>query len=136
MVRDTEAVVAKASAALSDLAQIESELRLTARNVKNLSQSINAPNDGVPSLLRRADTTLATLHQTVGDLALAARRAPQITRNVELGTQDLPGLLTQTQETAHELEALTIQLRGVWFLGGGGKAPPRPTRLPTDEVRP
>lgn len=136
MVRDIEALVVKAGAALSDLAQIESQLEPAARNVKNLSQSIDAHNGGVPDLLRRADTTLATLHQTMHELALAARRAPQITRNVESGTQDLPGLLTQTQETAHELEALAIQLRGVWLLGGGGKPPPQPTRLPTDEVRP
>jgi phospholipid/cholesterol/gamma-HCH transport system substrate-binding protein len=136
MVRDIEGLVGKADAAVSELARIEVQLDLAARNVKNLSQSIDAPNGGVPSLLRRADTTLATLHQTMQDLALATRRAPQITRNVELGTQDLPGLLTQTQETAHELEALAIQLRGVWLLGGSGKPAPQPTRLPTDEVRP
>ena len=41
MVRDIEAVVAQAGAALSDLTQIESELQLAARNVKDLSQRIN-----------------------------------------------------------------------------------------------
>jgi hypothetical protein len=53
-----------------------------------------------------------------------------------LGARDLPGLLTQTQQTAHELEQLAIQLRALWLLGGGGKPLPQPMRLPTHEVRP
>jgi phospholipid/cholesterol/gamma-HCH transport system substrate-binding protein len=113
-----------------------SELQLAASNVKDLSQDINARDGGVPELLRRADATLATLQQSMRDLSLAIRRAPQIVHSVELGARDLPGLLTQTQETAHELEQLAIQLRGLWLLGGGGKSPPQSTRLPTYEVRP
>jgi ABC-type transporter Mla subunit MlaD len=109
---------------------------LAAGNVKNLSQGINARDGGVPGLLHRADVTLATLQQAMRDLALAAQRAPQIVHSVELGARDLPGLLTQTQQTAHQLEELAIQLRGLWLLGGGGKASPQPTRLPTHEVRP
>jgi phospholipid/cholesterol/gamma-HCH transport system substrate-binding protein len=90
----------------------------------------------VPGLLHRADATLATLQQSMRDLALATQRAPQIVHSVELGARDLPGLLTQTQQTAHQLEELAIQLRGLWLLGGGGKPPPQSTRLPTHEVRP
>jgi phospholipid/cholesterol/gamma-HCH transport system substrate-binding protein len=136
IVRDVEAIVAKASGIVSDLGQLVSELQLAAGNVKNLSQGINARDGGVPGLLHRADVTLATLQQAMRDLALATQRAPQIVHSVELGARDLPGLLTQTQQTAHQLEELTIQLRGLWLLGGGGKASPQPTRLPTDEVRP
>jgi phospholipid/cholesterol/gamma-HCH transport system substrate-binding protein len=136
MVRQVEAVVAKAGDAMSTLSQIEEQLRMAAGNVKSLSERVAAPDRGVPGLLRRADATLATLHQTMQDLALAARRAPKISHNVESGTQDLPGLLTQTQETAHELELLAIQLRGVWLLGGGGKPQPQPARLPATEIRP
>ena len=135
MVRQIEVVVAKAGAAISALSQIETQLHLAAGNVRSLSESIAAPDRGVPGLLRRADATLTTLHQSMQDLALAVRRAPKITRNVELGTQDLSGLLTQTQETAHELELLAIQLRGVWLLGGG-KPQPQSARLPVTEVRP
>jgi phospholipid/cholesterol/gamma-HCH transport system substrate-binding protein len=112
------------------------ELQLAASNVKSLSQGINARDGGVPGLLRRADATLATLQQSMRDLALATQRAPQIVHSVELGARDLPGLLTQTQQTAHQLEELAIQLRGLWLLGGGGKPPLQSTRLPTHEVRP
>lgn len=136
MVRQIEAVVAKAGTAISDLSEIEAQLRLAAGKVRSLSESIAAPDRGVPGLLRRADATLATLHQSMHDLALAARSAPRITRNVELGTQDLPGLLTQTQETAHELELLAVQLRGLWLLGGGGRPQPQSARLPATEIRP
>jgi phospholipid/cholesterol/gamma-HCH transport system substrate-binding protein len=136
MVRDIEAIVAKASGIVSDLGQLVSELQLAASNVKNLSQGINARDGGVPGLLHRADATLATLQQSMRDLALATQRAPQIVHSVELGARDLPGLLTQTQQTAHELEQLAIQLRALWLLGGGGKPLPQPMRLPTHEVRP
>jgi hypothetical protein len=69
-------------------------------------------------LLHRADVTLATLQQAMRDLALAAQRAPQIVHSVELGARDLPWLLTQTQQTAHQLEELAIQLRGLWLWAG------------------
>lgn len=136
MVRDIEAVVTKADGAVSEFTKIESELQQVARNIKTLSQNVNARDSGVPGLLRRARATLATLQQTMRELDLAAQRAPQIAHNVELGTQDLPGLLTQTQQTAHELEQLAAQLRGLWLLGGGGKPAPQSARLPTHEVRP
>jgi phospholipid/cholesterol/gamma-HCH transport system substrate-binding protein len=136
MVRNIEGVVAKADVVVSDLAQLASQLQMAGRNVETLSQSINAPNNGVPRLLQRADASLATLQQSMRDLALATQRAPQIVHNVELGSRDLPSLLTQAQQTAHELEQLAIQLRGLWLLGGGEKPTPEPTRLPTHEVRP
>ena len=136
MVRDVEAIVAKAGPAVSDLVEVASELKLVARNVETLSQSINARDGGVPGLLHRADATLATVQQSMRDLALAIQRAPQIVHSVELSARDLPGLLTQTQQTAHQLEELAIQLRGLWLLGGGEKASPQPARLPTHEVRP
>jgi phospholipid/cholesterol/gamma-HCH transport system substrate-binding protein len=136
MVRDVEAIVAKASGIVSDLGQLVSQLQLVANNVKDLSQGINARDGGVPGLLHRADATLATVQQSMRDLALAIQRAPQIVHSVELGARDLPGLLTQTQQTAHQLEELAIQLRGLWLLGGGEKTSPQPARLPTHEVRP
>ena len=136
MVRNIEGVVAKADVVVSDLAPLVSELQAAGRNVETLSQSINATDNGVPRLLQRADASLATLQQSMRDLALATQRAPQIVHNVELGSRDLPSLLTQAQQTAHELEQLAIQLRGLWLLGGGGKPAPEPTRLPTHEVRP
>jgi phospholipid/cholesterol/gamma-HCH transport system substrate-binding protein len=136
MARDIEAIVAKAGPAVSDLAELASELRLAARNIETLSQSINSRDNGVPALLHRADATLATLQQTMRDLALAGQRASPIVHNVEAATRDLPGLLTQTQQTAHELEELAVQLRNLWLLGGGGKPPPQAARLPTNEVRP
>ncbi|MBO0711773.1 MAG: hypothetical protein J2P47_10900, partial [Acetobacteraceae bacterium] len=136
MVRDVEATVAKAGPAVSDLAGVASELKLAARNIETLSRSINARDGGVPAVLHRADAALATLQQTARDLAFAGQRAPQLAHNVELATRDLPGLLTQTQQTAHQLEELAIQLRGLWLLGGGGKPPPQAARLPTTEVRP
>src|SRR6516164_4424076 len=134
MIRNIEGVVAKADVAVSDLAQLASELQVAGRNVETLSQTINGPDSGIPRLLQRADTALVSLQQGLRDLALATQRAPQIVHNVELGSRDLPSLLTQTQQTAHELDQLTIQLRGLWLLGGGGKPPAQPARSPTDEV--
>ena len=136
MVHDIEAVVTKTNGAVSEFTEIESEFQQVARNIKTLSQNVNARDSGVPDLLHRADATLATLQQTMRALALAAHRAPQIAHNVELGTQDLPGLFTQTQQTAHELEQLAAQFRGLWLLGGGAKPTPQSARLPTYEVRP
>jgi phospholipid/cholesterol/gamma-HCH transport system substrate-binding protein len=136
MVRDVEAIVAKTGPAVSDLTEVASELKLAARNIETLSQSVNARDGGVPALLRRTDTALATLQQTMRDLALAGQHAPQLVHNVELATRDLPGLLTQTQQTAHELEQLAIQLRGLWLVGGGGKPAPQAARLPAHDVRP
>jgi len=136
MVRDIEAAVTKADGVVSDLAGIVSELQQTARNVRTLSQNVNARDGGVPALLHRADVTLATLQLTMRELELAVQRAPQIAHNVELGTQNLPGLLTQTQQTAYALEQLVAQLRGLWLLGGSGKTTPQPARLPTYDVRP
>ena len=111
MVRDIEGIVAKAGGAVSDLAEVASELQLAARNIKTLSQSINARDNGVPRLLQRADTTLATLQQSMRDLALAAQRAPQIVHNVELGSQDIPSLLTQTSVSGR------LEVR--WSITGG-----------------
>ena len=137
MMRNLEATVARAQAAVSDIDRLEAELDHALHNAAVVSDALNAPQGGVPDLLRRAGDTLSSLQETMRDLALAAQRAPQIARNVEAGTQDLPALLVQVQQTAHEVEALAIQIRGLWLLGGGGKPPPpTPTRLPSQEVRP
>ena len=48
--------------------------------------------------------------------------------------EEVPALL-QAQATARELEALTLQLRGLWLLGGGG-APAERKRLPAERIRP
>jgi phospholipid/cholesterol/gamma-HCH transport system substrate-binding protein len=135
MVRDIEAVVAKADGTVSHLAGITSELQQAARNVRTLSQNVNSRDSGVPELLHRADTTLTTLQQTMRELALAAQRAPQIAHNVELGTQDLPGLLTQTQQTAHEPDSLHTTPRPL-ALGRRRKADTAVRSAPTYEVRP
>src|SRR5262249_39693584 len=44
MVRNIEAIVAKAGVVVSDLAQLASELQVAGRNVETLSQSIGAPD--------------------------------------------------------------------------------------------
>ncbi len=85
MVRDIEAIVAKASGIVSDLGQLVSELQLAASNVKNLSQGINARNGGVPGLLHRADATLATLQQSMRDLALGSWAGAESRRRNQRG---------------------------------------------------
>ena len=111
-----------------------SELQLAA-GTSRISQGINARDGGVPGLLHRADATLATLQQSMRDLALAPSGRPRLSTALNWSAGPA-GLLTQTQQTAHQLEELAIQLRGLWLLGGGGKPPPQSTRLPTHEVRP
>ncbi|HXQ53886.1 MAG TPA: MlaD family protein [Stellaceae bacterium] len=136
MMRDLEATVAQARAAVSDLTRLEAELDQALRSANTLGDALNAKDAGVPGLLHRANDTLVALQQMLHDLALAAERTPQIARNVEAGTQDLPALLIQVQQTAREVEQLAVQVRGVWLLGGGPPQPPVPVRLPSQEVRP
>jgi phospholipid/cholesterol/gamma-HCH transport system substrate-binding protein len=121
--------VAKARAAMAQLDGVM-------RDVGAIVAAANTKESGVPALLKRTDQTLASLQAAMSDLSQGAERVPQIARNVEGGTENLGGLLTQTQQTAHELELLLTQLRGLWLLGGSNAAPAKPVRLPATEVSP
>jgi len=138
LVRSIEATAADAQAAVSDVRRLVVQLETAASGLNELTATVNAPDGGVPELLRRADRTLTSLQAAMRDLSQAAERAPRIARNVENTTANLPSLLTQTQQSAHELEQLLAQLRRSWLLGGnataaGGEAP---ERLPPTEVNP
>jgi phospholipid/cholesterol/gamma-HCH transport system substrate-binding protein len=139
LVRGVEGTVGEAQASIGDLRRILAQLQTAAQDVSEMTKAANAPQGGVPSLLKRTDQALASLQGSMRELSRAAQRAPQIARNVEGGTANLPSLLTQTQQTARELEQLLVQLRGSWLLGGGGNntAPPEAApRLAPTEVRP
>jgi len=124
MMRDLEATAADAREAVAD--------------ARRMIAQINAPENGVPELLRRADATLTTLQTAMRNLATAAERAPRISKNVESATANIPSLLTQTQQSAHELELTLAQLRRSWLLGGtaAGSQEQPSARLPPTEVRP
>ena len=112
------------------------QLRAVTRDVGAIVASAKTGDSSVPVLLKRTDETLASLQTTMKDLSKGAERVPQITRNVEGGTENLASVLTQMQQTAHELELLLTQLRGLWLLGGGGAPAEEPTRLPATQVTP
>ncbi len=122
-------VVAKARTAMAQLDDVT-------RDVAAIVAAANTKDSGVPALLKRTDQTLASLQSAMADLSQGAKRVPQIASNVEGGTENLGGLLVQTQQTAHELELLLTQLRGLWLLGGNGAPPAKPVRLPATEVSP
>lgn len=123
MMRNLEATAADAREAVAD--------------ARRMLAQINAPEGGVPELLRRADATLTTLQTAMRNLSAAAERAPRISKNVENTTANIPSLLTQTQQSAHELELTLAQLRRSWLLGGTAAGQEQPSaRLPPTEVRP
>lgn len=107
--------------------------RITAEG-ERVATSLAGPQ-GVPALLRRSDQALADLQRVTRELARASPRVPAIARGVDESVQNLPALLLQAQATARELEALTVQLRTLWLLGGSSAPPPR-ERLPAERIRP
>ena len=126
--RNLDAAVEQARAATTQLQQASGDIAA-------LSASLKSGDNSLPSLLKRTNDTLAALQPAIKDLSKSTQQLPQITANVAGGTQNLGSLLTQTQQTAHELELLTVQLRGLWLLGGGAPAPSQ-ARLPATELAP
>lgn len=127
--RNLEATAEQARAATA-------QLEAMTRDMGAIVAAAKAGNSGVPVLLKRTNDTLASLQAAMRNLSQGAERVPQIAQNVEGGTENLGSLLTQTQQTAHELELLSAQLRGLWLLGGSGKPAEGSVRLPTTEVNP
>ena len=127
--RNLEATTEQARAAAAQLEGVT-------HDISAIIASAKAGDSSVPALLKRTDETLASLQTAMKQLSQGAERVPQIARNVEGGTENLGSLLTQTQQTAHELELLSTQLRSLWLLGGSGKPAEEPARLPATEVRP
>lgn len=127
--RNLEATTEQARAAAAQLEGVT-------HDISAIIASAKAGDSSVPALLKRTNDTLASLQAAMKDLSQGAQRVPEIARNVEGGTENLGSLLTQTQQTAHELELLSAQLRGLWLLGGSGKPAEEPARLPATEVRP
>lgn len=123
LVRSVEATAADAQAAVAD--------------ARHMLAQVNAPDNGVPELLRRANQSLASMQDAMRNISQAAERAPRIAHNVESTTANIPSLLTQTQQSAHELELTLAQLRRSWLLGGTAAGSEQPSkRLPSTEVQP
>jgi phospholipid/cholesterol/gamma-HCH transport system substrate-binding protein len=123
LVRTVEATAADAQAAIAD--------------AQRMLAQMNAPDGGVPELLRRADQSLSSMQTAMRNLSEASERAPRIAHNVESTTANIPSLLTQTQQSAHELELTLAQLRRSWLLGGTAAGSQQPSaRLPSTEVQP
>lgn len=136
LARQAEQTVGSVNEQVAALGSIIGRLDDVARQADELTKLASSGKEGVPNLLRRVDALLQNLQTATRDAARATPQLPQITRNVETGTANLPSLLTQTQVTAAELEALLIQLRGSWLLGGGDNNAPPQTRLPATRLQP
>ena len=110
----------------------------TAKQIDDLAQRAvsNKGKESVPALLHQVSVLLANLETATHEVAHAAPQLPAISRNLAKGTADLPVLVMQTEATAEDLQRLLVQLRGLWLLGGSGRAPPEPTRLPASQIRP
>jgi phospholipid/cholesterol/gamma-HCH transport system substrate-binding protein len=129
LAQNAEETAARARAAMAQLDAVM-------RDIAAIVTAANTSDSSVPALLKRTDQTLASLQAAMKDLSSGAERVPQIARNVEGGTENLGSVLVQTQQTAHELELLLTQLRGLWLLGGNGTPPAKPVRLPSTQVNP
>lgn len=119
---------------LAEGRRLVSSLAEIAAGGERLAETLTG-EEGIPALLRRADRSLAEVQRVTRDLARATQRAPAIARGAQESVEVVPALLLQAQATARELEALTLQLRGLWLLGGGG-APAERQRLPAERIRP
>jgi ABC-type transporter Mla subunit MlaD len=136
LVRSLAATAGEAQAAAADV-RASSRNSSRRHGFKELADTVNAQDDGVPELLRRADRALTSLESSMRNLSRAAERTPRIARNIENATENLPSLLTQTQQTARALEQVLAQLRQSWLFGGSSAAPePASDRLSPTEVRP
>lgn len=129
LARETEREVA-------GLAPVVAHLNDAATQIDRLAERAASGPQGAPALLNRADALLANLQSASRDLARAAVQLPAISRNLSAATTDLPALLTQSQATAADMQRLVTQLRGLWLLGGGGRAPPQSRRLPASQIEP
>lgn len=136
LARQAEQTVGSVNDQVAAMGSIIRRLDDVAKQADELAKLAASGKEGVPSLLRRADALLQNLQTATRDAARATPQLPQIARNMETGTANLPSLLTQTQITAAELEALLIQLRGSWLLGGGDNNSPPQTRLPATRLQP
>jgi phospholipid/cholesterol/gamma-HCH transport system substrate-binding protein len=138
LVRSLETTAAEAQAAAADVRRIIAQLEPAVGGLNELTRTVNAPEGGVPELLRRADRALTSMQTAMDDLSQAAERTPQIALNIESATETLPSLLTQAQQTARELEQALAQLRQSWLFGGNNAEADdqAPVRLSPTEVRP
>jgi phospholipid/cholesterol/gamma-HCH transport system substrate-binding protein len=120
---------------IASLGPIIARLDDVARQADELAKIASSGKEGMPRLLQRVDALLQNLQVAIRDAARAAPQIPPIAHNIEAGTANLPALLTQTQVTAAQLEALLVQLRGSWLLGGREQPAPQ-ERLPAAQVQP
>jgi phospholipid/cholesterol/gamma-HCH transport system substrate-binding protein len=114
---------------VASLTVVIARLNDAAGNIDELAKRTASTQKGVPELLGRADVLLANLQS-------ATRQLPELTRNLTGASSDLRPLLTQTELTAADLQRLVTQLRGLWLLGGGGRAQPEQRRLPATQIEP
>lgn len=122
-------------AAVEQARDATTQLASASRDLAALTASTKSGENSLPALLKRTNDTLSALQPALKDLSKSTQQLPQIVNNVAGGTQNLGSLLTQTQQTAHELELLAAQLRGLWLLGGGAPTPSQ-ARLPATELAP
>jgi phospholipid/cholesterol/gamma-HCH transport system substrate-binding protein len=135
LARQAEQTVGNVNQQIASLGPIIARLDDVARQADELAKIASSGKEGMPRLLQRVDALLQNLQVAIRDAARAAPQIPPIAHNIEAGTANLPALLTQTQVTAAQLEALLVQLRGSWLLGGREQPAPQ-ERLPATQVQP
>ena len=119
--------------------KLASDIEATLLSVRETAAQLErtSKDQRIAQILQKTDAILGSLQTTTRNLATAT---PRIMDNVAVTTDALPSTLLQAQVTAHELELLLGQLRGLWLLGGSGStntaAAPATRRAPALDVRP
>mgnify|MGYP003362364528 CR=1 FL=1 len=115
LIRQAETTISTLNATISQLTPIEGQLA---------------------NVMKKADASMANVQKATGDLRNASPQLPGITKNLNDASQQLPVLLVQAQTTAHSLQQLVDQMRGMWLLGGHGTPAPTHGRLSPRKVQP
>ncbi|QNT78346.1 MlaD family protein [Entomobacter blattae] len=130
LARKTEKMVTALNAVVNNLQPLEGKAGAVLGSAHQVMGNTN-------KILTHTDVILANLRRISHDLEQASPRLPRLVKNLDESTSNLPALLTQTQLMVDQLEKLTRQLRGLWYLGGANTKPRSQTdRLPAHEVNP
>ncbi|MDI2089934.1 MlaD family protein [Commensalibacter oyaizuii] len=106
------------------------------QTLNNIIEQLKPIEQNINKVIKHSDTMVVNFGKVSKDLTKASPNLAPIAKNVNETTQQLPAMMTQLQSTVRDLQQLIVQLKGMWILGGSGKAPAKSKRLPAREVRP
>ena len=137
LVKDLENLISQISQELKHVDPILSDLKVTMRNVSELSVNINEQSKDLPQISQSFKDTLASVEAVMADLSRSTPQLPKIAKNVSDATDSVPVLVLQIQQVMVDLELLIKQLQSHWLFGGKPQETPgRSYRITPLEVNP